>query len=144
MNPMTIKQVAHVCVMTHDLAASEHFYCTVLGLTKSFEFTRANGKIGFYLTAGERTFIEVFTNPKAPFGEQQGQVDHFCLEVESLDKALAVLRKHNIEIRDGQKKLGCDDTWQAWIKDPSGTKIELFEYTAKSAQFAGGDREANW
>ena len=24
------------------------------------------------------------------------------------------------------------------------TKIELFEYTAKSAQFVGGDREANW
>ena len=30
------------------------------------------------------------------------------------------------------------------IKDPSGTKIELFEYTDRSAQFVGGDREANW
>ncbi len=137
------KQVAHVCVLAHDLNAAEHFYCTILGLTKSFEFTRANGKIGFYLTVGERTFIEVFTNPKAPF-ENQGQVDHFCLEVASLDRALAVLRQHNIEIRDGNKKLGVDQTWQAWIKDPSGTKIELFEYTAKSAQFVGGDREANW
>ncbi|TIP51868.1 MAG: VOC family protein, partial [Mesorhizobium sp.] len=42
------------------------------------------------------------------------------------------------------KKLACDDTYQAWITDPNGVRIELFEYTAKSAQFAGGDRVADW
>lgn len=136
-------QLAHVCVLTHDLKAAEHFYCEVLGLKRSFDFTRKDGRIGFYLEAGARTFIEVFTNPEAPF-KHQGQVDHLCLEVASLDKALEALRQHGIEIRDGQKKKGVDETWQAWIKDPSGTKIELFEYTDRSAQFVGGDREANW
>ncbi|TIN52895.1 MAG: VOC family protein, partial [Mesorhizobium sp.] len=40
--------------------------------------------------------------------------------------------------------LACDDTFQAWIRDPNDVKIELFEYTEKSAQFAGGDRIADW
>ena len=40
--------------------------------------------------------------------------------------------------------MGCDDTWQAWTKDPGGVKIGLFEYTGKSAQFVGLDRIANW
>jgi len=138
-----ITQLAHVCVLTHDIKAAEYFYCNVLGLKKAFNFTRHNGVFGFYLETGGRTNIEVFENPAAPF-RTQGQTDHLCLEVDSLDKAIEVLRKHGIEIRDNAKKLGVDDTWQAWIKDPSGTKIELFEYTAKSAQFVGGDREANW
>ncbi len=137
------RQLAHVCILTHDLAASERFYCEVLGLIKTFTFTRAGGVCGFYLAAGGRTFIEVFHNPMAPFAKQ-GQVEHFCLEVQSLDAALTRLRQHGVEIRDDAKKLGVDETWQAWISDPSGTRIELFEYTAKSAQFVGGDREANW
>jgi len=144
MTGIGVKQLAHVCVLTHDLKAAEQFYCEVLGLKKAFNFTRQGGKIGFYLETGTRTFIEVFSNPKAPFHQQQGQVDHLCLEVTNLDQALQVLRQHGIEIRDDQKKKGVDETWQAWIKDPSGTKIELFEYTAKSAQFVGGDCEANW
>jgi catechol 2,3-dioxygenase-like lactoylglutathione lyase family enzyme len=143
MTGIGVKQLAHVCVLTHDLKATEDFYCTVLGFRKVFDFTRKGELFGFYLDTGSRTNIEVFENTSAPF-RQQGQVDHLCLEVEDLDKALEVLRHHGIEIRDNKKKMGVDDTWQAWIKDPSGTKIELMEYTAKSAQFVGGDREANW
>jgi len=143
MTGIGIRQVAHVCVLSHDIKASEHFYCTVLGLKKVFNFTRKGGVMGFYLDAGGRTNVEVFENPNAPFAAQ-GQADHLCFEVASLDKAMEALRAHKIEIRGNAKSLGVDDTWQAWIKDPSGTKIELFEYTVKSAQFAGGDREANW
>ena len=143
MTGIGIKQVAHVCIMAHDIKAAEAFYCGVLGLKKAFNFTRQGGVFGFYLDTGGRTNIEVFENPNAPFSSQ-GQVDHLCLEVENLDKALEVLRAKNIEIRGKAKSMGVDETWQAWIKDPSGTKIELFEYTARSAQFVGGDREANW
>jgi hypothetical protein len=34
------------------------------------------------------------------------------------------VRTKGIEITD--KRLACDDTWQAWTADPSGVKIELF------------------
>ena len=136
-----VKQMAHAAVMSHDLAKSEDFYCRVLGLEKVFNFEKPAGRIGFYLAAGGRTYIEVFFNKDAPF-PVPGQVNHICLEVNNLDEATAHLRKEGVSVTD--KKYGVDDTWQAWLADPSGSRIELFEYTAKSAQFMGGDRTPDW
>lgn len=136
-----VKQIAHACVMTHDLKAAEDFYCRVLGLEKIFDFNRPSGRMGFYLTAGGRTYVEVFTDKDAPL-TPLGQINHFCFEVNSLDDAIAHIRKKGVEITN--KKYGVDDTWQAWLHDPSGSRIELFEYTAKSAQFVGGDRTPDW
>jgi len=136
-----VKQIAHSCMMTHDLAASEHFYCEVLGLTKAFEFSKADKKIGLYIEAGARTWIEIFHHSDAPF-PSLGAINHFCLEVTSIDEAIKHIRAKGVEVTD--KKYGVDDTWQAWTKGPSGERIELFEYTAKSAQFVGGDRVADW
>lgn len=59
-----------------------------------------------------------------------------------MDEAIKQIRAKGVEVTD--KKYGVDDTWQAWTKGPSGERIELFEYTAKSAQFVGGDRVADW
>ena len=73
---------------------------------------------------------------------EANQINHICLEVNSLDEAVAAIRTKGVSITD--KKLGVDDTWQAWTADPNGVKIELFEYTPRSAQFVGGDRVANW
>ena len=72
----------------------------------------------------------------------ENQINHLCLEVESLDDAVAHVRGKGVDITD--KKFACDDTWQAWVTDPNGVRIELFEYTDKSAQFVGGDRVADW
>lgn len=136
-----VRQIAHVCMMSHDLDASEHFYCDVLGLNKAFEFVKNGRRIGFYIETGARTWIEVFHHSDAPF-PSLGAVNHFCFEVNSIDEAIKVIRAKGIEITD--KKYGVDDTWQAWNKGPSGERIELFEYTEKSAQFTGGDRTPDW
>ena len=136
-----VKQIAHACIMTHDLAASEHFYCDVLGLKKAFEFNKAGKRIGLYIEAGARTWIEIFDHKDAPF-PSLGAINHFCMEVTSMDEAIKHIRAKGVEITD--KKYGVDDTWQAWINGPSGERIELFEYTAKSAQFVGGDRTPDW
>ncbi len=138
---INVRQLAHVCVFTHDVAAAEAFYTGPIGLTKTFDFLKDGRRIGFYLGTGARTFIEVFTNAEAPFA-RTGQVNHLCLEVGSIQAAVTALRAAGIEVTE--PKYGIDDTWQAWLKDPSGTPIELFEYTTKSAQFVGGDRVADW
>ncbi|TIL83608.1 MAG: VOC family protein, partial [Mesorhizobium sp.] len=70
------------------------------------------------------------------------QINHFCLEVENLDAAIAHVRAKGVDVTS--KKQACDDTYQAWIRDPNNVKIELFEYTEKSAQFVRGDRIADW
>jgi len=136
-----IKQVAHVCIFAHDLAATEAFWTGVLGMPIAFRFSRKGAAYGFYLDAGGRTNIEVFQKEDTSFSDAN-QINHICLEVENLDDAVAQIRAAGVEITD--KSFGVDDTWQAWTTDPNGVKIELFEYTAKSAQFVGGDRAANW
>jgi lactoylglutathione lyase/glyoxylase I family protein len=136
-----IKQVAHVCIFARDLKATQDFWTDVLGMKIAFRFIRNGKPYGFYLDAGGRTNVEVFEKGETSFSDAN-QINHICLEVHSLDKAIAAIRSKGVSITD--KKLGVDDTWQAWTADPNGVKIELFEYTPKSAQFAGGDRVANW
>lgn len=138
---MQIRQLAHVCLFSHDLAAAEAFYVGALGLRKCFDFTKKGAWVGLYLACGERTFIEIFLHDEAPFAKT-GQVNHLCLEVPDLPAAVEELRGKGIEVTE--PKYGCDDTWQAWLKDPSGSPIELFQYTDKSAQFQGGNREIDW
>jgi lactoylglutathione lyase/glyoxylase I family protein len=106
-----------------------------------FNFTRDGSWLGFYLGAGGRSHVEVFAASEAE-RSGRGGIDHFCLEVESIEDAVTHLRGRGVAVTD--KALGCDETWQAWVTDPNGVRIELFEYTGGSAQFAGGDRVANW
>lgn len=134
-----VRQLAHVCLLARDLAASEAFYRDALGLPVKFRFDRDGRRIGFYLDAGGRTNIEVFERDEAG---PAGRIDHLCLEVEDITAAVAHLRTSGVSVTD--PKLGVDATWQAWTADPDGVRIELFEYTATSAQFVGGDRTADW
>ena len=136
-----IKQLAHMCIFTDDLAATEAFYRDVLGIEVKFRFIRDGKLHGFYLDVGNSTNIEVFEKAGTAFDESNA-INHMCLEVHDMDAAIAHIRAQGAEITD--KKFGIDDTYQSWTKDPNGVKIELFEYTPKSAQFLGGDRNVNW
>lgn len=135
------KRLAHVNVGSYNLAESERFYCEILGMKKAFDFVKDDAPFGFYVSAGETTFIEVFihspeTDCKRPL------INHLCLEVEDLDAVIATIRGKGWEVTD--KKLGVDQSWQAWITDPSGVRIELMQYTADSSQYTGKTCVANW
>ena len=139
--PIRTKQLAHVCIFAKDLAETRDFYRDALGMEIVFNFHRDVAWHGFYLGANGRSHVEVFLKPEAEYAERN-QINHFCLEVESIDAAVAHLRSKGVSVTE--KKYACDDTWQAWIADPNGVRIELFEYSPKSAQFIGGDRIADW
>jgi glyoxylase I family protein len=130
-----IKAIAHICISTTDLEKTEHFYCACLGLKKKFNFFRNNKPFGFYVQVNQSNFIEFFLadalSPSEP------TVKHFCLEVDDIDKTIKELRSCNVSITD--KKMGCDNSWQAWLADPNGVKIELHQYTEKSSQYLGTD-----
>jgi len=129
-----IKQLAHVCIGAADLAETERFYLEMLGMEKAFDFFRAGQQIGFYLKAGDSTFIEVFVENAEPRIERP-LIKHFCLEVGDLEVVGDALRSKGIEV--SAKKLGGDGAWQAWITDPSGVRIELMQYSDDSSQFSG-------
>jgi catechol 2,3-dioxygenase-like lactoylglutathione lyase family enzyme len=134
------KRIAHVCLNTKDLDRSLAFY-TRLGFEPVFRFTRQGGRFGVYLKLAEASFVEIFEDPGLTAPVNTGIV-HFCLETDDLDGLMAALRSRGVEF--SEKKLGCDDTWQIWLKDPDGNAFEVHQYTPKSMQFQGGTVEADW
>ena len=110
------------------------FYVDLLGLEKAFDFIRAGQCVGFYIKAGERTFIEVFAQEELP-NHDRPIIKHFCLEVDDIDVAIATLAERGVPV--SPKKFGGDNNWQAWISDPSGVRIELMQYGDASSQFTG-------
>ncbi len=136
-----IKQLAHINIGSYDLATSEHFYCDILGMEKTFEFIKNGELFGFYVGAGNTTFIEVFIE-EGELGGTPAIMRHLCLEVQDLDATISQIREKGWEISD--KTFGCDKSWQAWITDPSGVQIELMQYTKESSQFTGKPCEVDW
>ncbi|MFI4911379.1 MAG: VOC family protein [Sedimentisphaeraceae bacterium JB056] len=134
-----ITQIAHICIHAKDLTASENFYCGILGLEKSFEFTRNDEIFGLYLKAGHNTFVEIF---KSTDPASEGSIKHLCLETDDIDAVAETLKAKGLAVTD--KKLGCDKTWQIWTEDPDGVKIEIHHYTAESMQFKGGRIEVDF
>lgn len=133
---MALKRIAHICLGALDLDATEKFYCQGLGCTKAFDFLRGGKRVGFYLLAGDGNYIEVFLQEKID-PKAAGPLRHLCLEVTSVDEAVARLKAAGYFV--GEKKLGADHSWQAWTADPAGVQIEFHEYTAESSQRTGKD-----
>jgi lactoylglutathione lyase/glyoxylase I family protein len=131
-----IKALAHICISTNSLDETEKFYCSCLGLSKKFNFIRDGKVFGYYLQINESNFIEVFL-ADADSSEKEPQVTHFCLEVDDIDKTIEEIKNCGVSVTD--KEMGLDNSWQAWITDPNGIKIELHQYTEKSSQVVGSD-----
>jgi lactoylglutathione lyase/glyoxylase I family protein len=134
------KRIAHVCLNVKNLERSLDFY-TRVGFQPVFRFTREGRPFGVYLKLAEASFVEIFEDPKLETPVNTGLV-HFCLETDDLDNLMADLKSRGIGF--SEKKLGCDDTWQIWLKDPDGNAFEVHQYTPKSMQFVGGTIEADW
>jgi len=136
-----IKALAHVCLFSKDLDRSLEFYCGTLGLHRHFDFIKEGRLFGFYLQIAPGQFIEIFTTDSAEAAGRQ-RIHHLCLEVENLDLLRETLIKRGMEVTP--KKLGCDQTWQCWCKDPDGTDVEFQQYTAQSSQFTCAQCLVNW
>ena len=127
-----ITGMAHACFTVSDLDTSIHFYQDLLGLKPAFDFRRKDGtRFGLYLHLGGRNFIELFQGELGERAEKQSY-KHICLEVDDIQSTVAALRERGVEVSD--PKLGGDQSWQAWITDPDGNRIELHDYTAESWQ----------
>ncbi|MBX7244950.1 MAG: VOC family protein [Candidatus Sumerlaeaceae bacterium] len=128
-----ITRLAHACMLSSNLEATERFYCAALGMKRRFEFRRGDDVFGFYLDAGGTTFLEVFRGD--PNGVE-GRIRHWCFEVEDLDATRQSLIDHGFS--PTEKILPLDHTWQFWCKDPDGIDVEFQQYTPDSLQLRGG------
>jgi catechol 2,3-dioxygenase-like lactoylglutathione lyase family enzyme len=126
-----VTNLAHLCFTVRDLDAAQAFYCDGLGLRHGFDFLTDTGeRHGLYLQVGGGSFIELFRGEHG--GDGAPSYRHFCLEVDDLAATVAALRAKDIAVTD--PKLGSDQSWQAWLSDPDGNRIELHQYTPESWQ----------
>lgn len=131
-----IKGIAHVCIGSKDLTETEKFYCEGLGFKKKFNFVRKDEVIGFYMETGDGVFVEVFKRDEID-PSAQAPISHLCLQTNNIDAVRASLGKAGYKATE--KKMGADQSWQSWVTDPCGVKIEFHQYTAKSSQCTGAD-----
>jgi len=127
-----ITALAHVCFVVSDLDASIDFYQHKLGFAPAFDFRNEQGeRVGAYLHIGGRSFIELFQGTVAPPAAGQSY-QHICLEVDDITATVAELQARGVEVTP--VIMGGDQSWQAWLADPDGNRIELHGYTPESWQ----------
>lgn len=131
-----IKQLAHLCFMSHQLPAMLAFYRDTLGLKVKFALKHDDGTpFGYYLATGQTTFVEIFDRAGAvkqwggenlPLRPHDGTpYNHFCFEVTGLEAYCTKLSAQGVAVRP--IAVGMDHSKQAWIKDPDDNTIELME-----------------
>jgi catechol 2,3-dioxygenase-like lactoylglutathione lyase family enzyme len=126
-------KLAHVCIESADLDATERFY-ECLGLRRQFEFRNPAGLlVGYYLKFDDETFLEVI---RVEAVRAEGTVRHFAIESDDVSALRARLLAAGFEA--GEKRLGADHTWMVTCRDPNGVFIELHQYDARSMQRHGG------
>jgi len=126
-------KLAHVCIESADLDATERFYAC-LGMQRQFEFRNPSGLlIGYYLKFDDQTFLEVIRVEQV---RAEGAVRHFAIESDDIAGLRATLLAAGFAPSD--KRLGDDHTWMVTCHDPNGVFIELHEYGPRSMQQRGG------
>jgi catechol 2,3-dioxygenase-like lactoylglutathione lyase family enzyme len=133
-------KLAHVCLSSADLEKSEAFWIEALAMRRVFDFTKHGRRVGFYIEAGDGTFIEIFESASSP--APSSALRHFCIETDDLDAVIDHLRAAGFS--PTEKKLGCDKTWQFWVDSPEGVRFEFQQYTPQSSQHTGEPCEINW
>lgn len=137
-----IKQIAHLCLQAKNLEKTVEFYKKAFGFKVKFKFVNKKKVFGYYLGCGKNTFIEIFENKKLKCTSEEGPMRHLCLETPSIKGLDARLNK--LKIKHTKPVLGADYSWQLWVEDPNGVRIEFHQYTGRSLQMTGGDCVVSW
>ncbi len=130
-----ITDLGHIAFAVYDIERSLAFY-EKLGIREAFRLNREDGSLMLiYLhVAGDR-FIEIFPGGPEPSSERKGSFMHLCLLTNDLHSVVEHLRQDGVVIEQ-EPKVGLDDNWQAWVRDPDGNSIELMQLDEKSSQRA--------
>ena len=115
--------VHHVSINVRDVDEAARFYVDQLGLTRRSDRPDF-GFAGAWLDAGNQQ-VHLIEGQAPPAVGQ-----HFALQVEDLDAAIAELRAKGIDVSDASP-VGTGR--QAFLSDPAGNGIELHEPKASGS-----------
>ena len=138
-----IRGIQHCALVVGDLERSKRFYGDVLGLEEiprpsSFAFAGAWFRAGadeVHLIVESDTTMRA--GASAPGSALEfGLVTHLAFEVDSLADTLVRLRDRGVEVGGGPMARG-DGVDQAFVRDPDGYIVEVFERTGADQSAAG-------
>ena len=91
-----------------------------------------------YLEVAPHQYIEFFYDYNEERKERRDLsqfygYQHLCLEVDNIQDAWQAVIANGLT-PDTQINLGADRSWQFWLVDPDGNRLELMQYTAESKQ----------
>ena len=117
MTAMKPLAVHHVSINVRDVEEAAQFYVSRLGLVRRSDRPDF-GFAGAWLDAGGQQVHLIEGDPPAAVGQ------HFALQVEDLEAAIAELRGQGLKVSDASP-VGTGR--QAFLSDPSGNGIELHQ-----------------
>lgn len=129
---MKIRRIEHVAIVVKDLDASRHFWEDIMGIAwkGSERFPERNVEVAMYPVGESMIELVCGTTPEAAYtslARDKGEfLHHVCLEVESLDAALAELRAKGVRLRDEVPRPGHGGARIAFL-DPASTGQILIE-----------------
>lgn len=133
-----VKGLAHVCVGVGDVERALGFYRDTLGFEMAYDFRSDEGtRIGCCMHLGGGTFLEFFQSGVKPTDGPAHA--HFCLLTDDIEATAAELRSRGVEVT--ATKRGSDRSYNIWLADLDGNRIEFQQYTAESKQtpFVNGE-----
>ena len=162
---MKINQFGHLAFNCKNQQKSVAFYRDILGFEEKFSFMYSDfieivKNSGYkvpslflkmlekrkdrtwltYLEAADGIYIELFDQMGAFLMHKAKAIhfnyQHFAIIVDDIEQTKADLIAGNVGI-DTDISFGPDFTYQMWIHDPDGNKIEIMQYTDESFQVVG-------
>ena len=117
--------LGHVTVLSADFARTERFYCGLLGLRVGPR--PAIPVPGLWLYVGDEAVVHVlpWRALALPGTRPDGQrpIDHFALKAEDRPAFEQRLRASGQPFES--RRLADTDTWQIFLDDPDGARVEL-------------------
>ena len=132
---MHLRKMDHTALIVRELERSRQFYGEVLGLQevprpRNFTFGGS-----WFQGPGFQIHLILASDTSAPagFGEvaekdvRIGRAHHIAFEVDDVEKAIATMRAHHIEIAGGPQQRG-DGVTQFYVYDPDRNFLEFFAW----------------
>lgn len=119
---MQIVDCLHVAILVSDLERAEHFYGTILGLSKVERVLKFPGvwyQIGNFQI---HLIVDTTIKPELQNSEKWGRNPHIAFSVTNLDEAKQQLLEHGYELQ-----MSASGRAALFTKDPDGNIIEINE-----------------
>ena len=116
-----LRSLDHVTVLSADFDRTMRFYCDLLGMRIGPR--PAIPLPGFWLYVGDAPVLHVLPRRAGEGPAPGGAIDHFALQVDDLPAFERRLRAAGQPF-DG-RRLADSDTWQIFLTDPDGARVEL-------------------